>query len=89
MLIRTSFKRASAALIVLPALAVAAAAHDGGSTRQDKKGTEVKAPYTHVKTRGKRRTKVSVRAPYTGVDVDTRRRRVRINVPYFNRTIRW
>ena len=34
-------------------------------------------------------TKVRVRAPYTAVDVDTKRRRVHIRVPYYNRVIRW
>ena len=35
------------------------------------------------------RTKVRVRAPYTAVDVNTKRRRVHIRVPYYNRVIRW
>jgi hypothetical protein len=35
------------------------------------------------------RTKVRVRAPHTTVDVDTKRRRVHIRVPYYNRVIRW
>ena len=35
------------------------------------------------------RTKVRVRAPYTAVHVDTKRRRVHIRVPYYNRVIRW
>ena len=35
------------------------------------------------------RTTVRVRAPYTAVDVNTRRRRVHIRVPYYNRVIRW
>ena len=34
-------------------------------------------------------TKVRVRAPYTAVDVNTKRRRVHIRVPYYNRVIRW
>ena len=35
------------------------------------------------------RVKVRVRAPYTAVDVNTKRRRVHIRVPYYNRVIRW
>jgi LmbE family N-acetylglucosaminyl deacetylase len=37
----------------------------------------------------RKRTKVRVRAPYTAVDVNTKRRRVHIRVPYYNRVIRW
>jgi len=51
--------------------------------------TIVDVPTTHVKTSGYRRTRVNVRAPYTKVDVDTRRRHVRIRVPYYNDDIRW
>ena len=68
-------------------LAVPAAAHREGHAKRDK--VEVNAPYTHVETRGKRKTKVRVNAPYTHVDVNTKKRRVHINVPYFNQTIRW
>jgi len=51
--------------------------------------TIVDVPTTRVETSGHRRTRVKVRAPYTKVDVDTKRRRVRIRVPYYNDVIRW
>jgi len=51
--------------------------------------TIVDVPTTRVKTSGHRRTRVKVRAPYTKVDVDTKRRHVRIRVPYYNDHIRW
>jgi len=72
---------------VIAALLVPTAAHAGKSKRDDK--VVVDAPTTRVETSGKRRTRVTVDAPHTHVRVDTRRRKVRINVPYFNRTIRW
>jgi hypothetical protein len=51
--------------------------------------TIVDVPTTRVETGGDKKTRVKVRAPYTKVDVDTKRRHVRIRVPYYNRDIRW
>jgi len=51
--------------------------------------TIVDVPTTRVETGGDRKTRVKVRAPYTKVDVDTKRRHVRIRVPYYNGDIRW
>ena len=51
--------------------------------------TIVDVPTTRVETGGDKKTRVKVRAPYTKVDVDTNRRRVRIRVPYYNGDIRW
>ncbi len=51
--------------------------------------TIVDVPTTRVETGGDRKTRVKVRAPYTKVDVDTKRRHVRIRVPYYNDDIRW
>ena len=62
-------------------LAVPAAAH---KAKGHYYSTTSKQHYHH---RG--RTKVRVRAPYTAVDVNTKRRRVHIRVPYYNRVIRW
>jgi len=57
----------------------------------DQKGDKVIAtkPTPKLKRRGKRKTRVKVRAPYTSVDVDTRNRHVRIRVPYYSGDIRW
>lgn len=49
----------------------------------------VDVPTTHVETSGDKKTRVKVRAPYTKIDVDTKRRMVRIRVPYYNGDIRW
>lgn len=65
------------------ALAVPASAHKG--KRYDHGATGDKHHHHHHRER----TKVRVRAPYTAVDVDTKRRRVHIRVPYYNRVIRW
>ena len=46
-------------------------------------------PTPKLKRRGKRKTRVKVRAPYTSVDVDTRKRHVQIRVPYYRGDIRW
>ena len=51
--------------------------------------TIVDVPTTRVETGGDKKTRVKVRAPYTKVDVDTKRRHVRIRVPYYNEDIRW
>jgi len=51
--------------------------------------TIVDVPTTRVETGGDKKTRVKVRAPYTKVDVDTKRRHVRIRVPYYNGDIRW
>ena len=51
--------------------------------------TIVDVPTTRVETGGDKKTRVKVRAPYTKVDVDTKRRHVRIRVPYYNDDIRW
>jgi len=51
--------------------------------------TIVDVPTTRVETGGDQKTRVKVRAPYTKVDVDTKRRHVRIRVPYYNGDIRW
>ena len=53
------------------------------------RGVAVDVPSTHVDVRGSKKSRVKVRAPHTAVDVDTRRRRVRIDVPYYHGTIRW
>jgi hypothetical protein len=76
-------------------LAAPAISGDYVEHRNDK--TIVDVPTTHVETDGDRRTRVDgdrrtrvkVRAPYTKVDVDTKRRHVRIRVPYYNGDIRW
>jgi hypothetical protein len=68
-------------------LAAPAISGDYVEHRNDK--TIVDVPTTHVETDGDRRTRVKVRAPYTKVDVDTKRRHVRIRVPYYNGDIRW
>ncbi len=62
-------------------LAVSASAHK--STRHYYGATSDKHHHH------RERTKVRVRAPYTAVDVNTKRRRVHIRVPYYNRVIRW
>lgn len=77
----------AAASLATPALANKSPAGKDGEAKREK--VAVEAPYTKVETRGKRRTSVRVDAPYTNVDVDTKKRRVRINVPYFNQTISW
>jgi hypothetical protein len=51
--------------------------------------TIVDVPTTRVETGRDKKTRVKVRAPYTKVDVDTKRRHVRIRVPYYNDDIRW
>ena len=51
--------------------------------------TVVDVPTTRVETSGHQKTRVKVRAPHTKVDVDTKRRHVRIRVPYYNGDIRW
>jgi len=51
--------------------------------------TIVDVPTTRVETGGDKKTRVKVRAPYTKVDVDTKRRHVRSRVPYYNGDIRW
>ena len=68
-------------------LAAPAISGDYVEHRNDK--TIVDVPTTHVETDGDRKTRVKVRAPYTKVDVDTKRRHVRIRVPYYNGDIRW
>jgi hypothetical protein len=68
-------------------LAAPAISGDYVEHRNDK--TIVDVPTTHVETDGDRRTRVKVREPYTKVDVDTKRRHVRIRVPYYNGDIRW
>lgn len=68
-------------------LAAPAISGDYVEHRNDK--TIVDVPTTKVETDGDRRTRVKVRAPYTKVDVDTKRRHVRIRVPYYNGDIRW
>ena len=57
--------------------------------RHGGRNATVEAPAARVAVQGSRNTRVRVRAPHTGVDVDTRRRRVRIDVPYYHGTIRW
>ena len=42
----------------------------------------VDAPSTQVEVRGSKKTRVKVRAPHTAVDVNTRRRRVRIDATF-------
>jgi hypothetical protein len=66
----------------LVTLAVPAVADE--ATRHDPSATSDKYDQHH-----RERTKVRVRAPYTAVDVDTKRRRVHIRVPYYDRIIRW
>jgi len=61
-------------------------AHKRHYSHKHQNGVVVKAPGTRVKTR---RGRTTVHAPHTGVDVDRRRREVRIDVPYFNGTIRY
>ena len=65
-----------------PALAGDYVEHRNGETIVD-------VPTTRVETGGDKKTRVKVRAPYTKVDVDTKRRHVRIRVPYYNDDIRW
>ena len=63
------------------ALAVSASAHKAKGYYYN---TTSKKHHHHLEG-----TKVRVRAPYTAVDVNTKRRRVHIRVPYYNRIIRW
>jgi len=63
---------------------------DAGDYVERRNGeTIVDVPTTRVETSGDKKTRVRVRAPYTKVDVDTKRRLVRIRVPYYNGDIRW
>lgn len=82
--------RTATAFIAMAALASATAGAVADETydRGERGSRVVEAPTTRVETRPGD-TDVRVRAPYTGVHVDTERRRVRIRVPYFNRDIRW
>lgn len=75
---------AAALLITLAAPAISGdyVEHRNGETIVD-------VPTTRVETGGDRKTRVKVRAPHTKVDVDTKRRHVRIRVPYYNGDIRW
>jgi hypothetical protein len=75
---------ATALLITLAAPAISGdyVEHRNGETIVD-------VPMTRVETGGDRKTRVKVRAPHTKVDVDTKRRHVRIRVPYYNGDIRW
>jgi hypothetical protein len=75
---------ATALLITLAAPAISGdyVEHRNGETIVD-------VPTTRVETGGDRKTRVKVRAPHTKVDVDTKRRHVRIRVPYYNGDIRW
>jgi len=80
-----------AGVLSIAAVSTTANAHDRSQTHRS---TQADAyGDTHgatVKTRrGERGKRVRVRAPHTRVDVDTRRRVVRIRVPYFNQDIRW
>jgi hypothetical protein len=82
---RYVIKLAATALIITlaaPAIADDYVEHRNGETIVD-------VPTTRVETGGDRRTRVKVRAPHTKVDVDTKRRHVRIRVPYYNGDIRW
>ncbi len=88
---------AVATACALVALTAPAFAHevvvreDGRTTVTREAGkTTVNAPRTKVVTkRDGNRTKVDVRAPYTGVNVDTARRHVRIRVPYYSGDVYW
>jgi hypothetical protein len=75
---------ATALLITLAAPAISGdyVEHRNGETIVD-------VPTTRVETGDDRKTRVKVRAPHTKVDVDTKRRHVRIRVPYYNGDIRW
>ncbi len=73
---------ALAITLATPALAGDYVEHRNGETIVD-------VPTTRVETGGDKKTRVKVRAPYTKVDVDTKRRHVRIRVPYYNDDIRW
>ncbi len=82
---RYVIKLAATALIITlaaPAIADDYVEHRNGETIVD-------VPTTRVETGGDRKTRVKVRAPHTKVDVDTKRRHVRIRVPYYNGDIRW
>ena len=70
-------------------ITLAAPAISGDYVEHRNDETVVDVPTTHVETDGDRKTRVKVRAPYTKVDVDTKRRHVRIRVPYYNGDIRW
>jgi hypothetical protein len=73
---------ALATTLATPALTGDYVEHRNGETIVD-------VPTTRVETGGDKKTRVKVRAPYTKVDVDTKRRHVRIRVPYYNDDIRW
>ena len=71
------------------AITLATPALTGDYVERRNGATIVDVPTTRVETSGHRRTRVKVRAHYAKVDVDTKRRHVRIRVPYYNDDIRW
>jgi hypothetical protein len=68
---------------------LAAPAIAGDYVERSNGETIVDVPTTRVETGGDKETRVKVRAPYAKVDVNTKRRHVRIRVPYYNGDIRW
>ena len=76
----------SFALVAL-SLRQAAIAEEAG--RHGGRNVTVDTPAARVAVQGSRNTRVRVGAPHTAIDVNTRRRRVRIDVPYYHGTILW
>ena len=66
---------------------VPASAHD--KTESHGRSVDVRAPHTKVTTSHGKKTKVTVKAPYSDVRVDTKNRHVRIRVPFYSGDIRW
>ena len=60
---------------------VPASAHDKTESIAATRKVDVRAPHTKVTTSHGKKTKVTVKAPYSDVRVDTKNRHVRIRVP--------
>ena len=77
------------AVAALTAPAVAGSKSDRYD-RYDRSRTVVDAPFAYVETDRKRgKSRVRVEAPFTGVYVNERRRRVIVDVPFFSGDFRY
>lgn len=84
---RSAIPVAAAALLAL-ALTTPAQSHQQTKVTNEDGKTIVNAPTTDVEA-AHDGSEVDVDAPYTSVKVDTRKRVVKIRVPYFNQDIEW